>query len=75
MREARQRTSSTGKPREEDWKLGIHYTSARDSDGEPLGSIALVVPPTGAITMWRFGDRPRENVDLSRARRFDPKAR
>ena len=75
VREARQRTSSTGKTHDADWKLGIHYTSARDTEGEPLGSIAFVVPPTGTITMWRFGDVPRENVDLSRARRFDPKAR
>lgn len=37
-----------------------------DSKG-PLGSLALVVPPTGKPALWRFRDRADEDVDLSRA--------
>jgi hypothetical protein len=75
VREAREPTSSTGRKRKDDWKLGIHYTSARDSDGAPLGTIAFVIPPTGPMTMWRFGDTPREDVNLANARRFRPATR
>jgi hypothetical protein len=75
VREAREATSSTGRKRKDDWKLGIHYTSARDSTGAPLGTIALVIPPTGPITMWRFGDTPREDVNVANARRFRPPSR
>ena len=57
----------------DDWKLGIHYTGGRDSNDEPLGTIALIVPPKGAITMWRFGDLPNKDVDFEKARRFSQK--
>jgi beta-lactamase superfamily II metal-dependent hydrolase len=76
VREALEPTSSTGAKHRPDWELGIHYTGARDKNDAPLGTIALVVPPTGKITMWRFGDPPDEDIDLSRARRYvGPKRR
>lgn len=70
VREALEPVSSTGAQHKPDWQLGIHYTGARDTDDQPLGSIALVIPPTGKITMWRFGDRARDEIDLTKARRF-----
>jgi beta-lactamase superfamily II metal-dependent hydrolase len=76
VREALEPTSSTGAQHKPDWKLGIHYTGAKDENDEPLGTIALVVPPTGKITMWRFGDLPDKNIDFARARRYvGPKRR
>jgi hypothetical protein len=54
-----------------DWELGIHDTSATDTNGQPLGSIALVVAPTGRKRdLWRFRDGPDEIVDLTRGARF-----
>lgn len=70
VREALDPVSSTDRKHKEDWVLGIHYTGARDEDGKPLGTIALVIPPTGKITMWRFGDKPDVDVDLKSARRY-----
>jgi hypothetical protein len=72
VREALEPVSSTGARHKPDWQLGIHYTGAQDDTGEPLGTIGLVVPPTGKITMWRFGDRAREKIDFSKARRYSP---
>jgi beta-lactamase superfamily II metal-dependent hydrolase len=70
VREALESTTS-GQRRSRDWKLGIHYTGGTDSGGAPLGSIALVIPSTGnRVDVWRFGDGPREPVDLDRARLF-----
>jgi hypothetical protein len=70
VREALDPVSSTGRAHKEDWELGIHYTGARDDAGAPLGTIALVIPPTGKLTMWRFGDLPSKDVDLTKARRY-----
>jgi hypothetical protein len=72
VREALEPVSSTGGTHKPDWELGIHYTGARDDKEEPLGTIGLVVPPTGRITMWRFGDRAREKIDFAKARRYTP---
>ncbi len=70
LREARQPTTSSGAPRKEDYDLGIHYTSAVDDSGAGLGTIAVIVPPTGRPQVWRFGDSPAQTVDLAAARRF-----
>jgi beta-lactamase superfamily II metal-dependent hydrolase len=70
LREGLERTTMSGKPHREDYKLNIHYTAARDSRG-PLGSIALVVSPTGRKReLWRFRDRSDDRVDLAKALRF-----
>ncbi len=57
-----------------DADLGIHYTGGCTPDGAPLGSLALLVPPKrGAqLVMWRFGDSPRDPVDLTRGRVLHP---
>lgn len=70
LREGLERTTMSGKPHREDWKLNIHYTAAEDSQG-PLGSIALVISQEGRKReLWRFRDRPGDEIDLSRACRF-----
>jgi hypothetical protein len=73
IREARQPTTLSGAKRKEDVKLGIHYTAARDTNGSALGSIAIVLSPTGTKReIWRFCDGPTDFVDLANARRFSP---
>jgi Metallo-beta-lactamase superfamily len=70
LREGLEPTTGSGAAHMEDWELDIHYTAARDSKG-PLGSIALVISPTGRKReLWRFRDRPRDNVDLTEACRY-----
>ena len=70
LREALQATSSGKIRRKADHELGIHYTGAHDDTGKPLGTIGVVMSPTGKRTVWHFGDRPREAVDLAAARRW-----
>jgi hypothetical protein len=72
LREGLEPTTQSGKSHSPDWELGIHYAAARDENG-PLGSIALVVAPSGRKReLWRFGDAPEEPIELGRARRFRP---
>jgi beta-lactamase superfamily II metal-dependent hydrolase len=72
IREARQPTTRRGGRRKPDIDLGIHYTSAVDTEDHPrpLGSIALMVPPEpgGALRLWRFGDRAGDRIRLDDAR-------
>ena len=71
VREALEAMALRGGERSRDYDLGIHYTSATDSNEQPLGSLAVVISPTGKKrNVWRFGDRPRESVDLGRARLY-----
>jgi hypothetical protein len=67
-------TSRSGADPKHDSDLGIHYTGGLTADGTPLGSIALLVPPKrGArLVMWRFGDGPRDKVDLANGRLLHP---
>jgi hypothetical protein len=67
-------TARSGSMPPVDADLGIHYTGGHAQDGTPLGSIALLVPPKrGArLAMWRFGDGPREPVDLDNGRILHP---
>jgi hypothetical protein len=64
--------SGTAQP--EDADLGIHYTGGLTADQRALGSIALMVPAKvgGKLRMWRFGDAPRDAVDLAAGRLLDP---
>jgi hypothetical protein len=41
-----------------------------DDTGKPLGTIGVVISPTGGRTVWRFGDLPPEPVDLVAGRRW-----
>ena len=74
LREALQATSSGKVKRKPDHELGIHYTSAHDDTGKPLGTIGIVMRPKGKPTVWRFGDRPREAVDLTAGRLWPSKS-
>ncbi len=67
-------TARSGSTPPVDADLGIHYTGGHAKDGTPLGSIALLVPPKrGArLVMWRFGDAPRDEVDLDNGRVLHP---
>lgn len=75
LREGLEPTTLRGKDRSPDWKLGIHYTAARDEEG-PLGSIAIIVSPTGSKReLWRFRDAPDQPIKLANACRFKPPRR
>jgi beta-lactamase superfamily II metal-dependent hydrolase len=72
LREGIEATAQSGKEHSEDYELGIHATSGRDSDGKPLGSIAVVLSPSGRKRdVWRFEDDREDAIDLASARRFD----
>ncbi len=74
LREGVERTTLKGGEHSPDWELGIHYTAARDAAG-PLGSVAVVVSPTGRKRdVWRFRDAPGEPIDLSKACRLEPRS-
>lgn len=70
LREGLQRTTSGRSTREKDHVLGIHYTGAKDDAEQPLGSMAVVMPPGGEPRLWRFGDTTGQNVDLAAGRRW-----
>jgi hypothetical protein len=72
LREALQAASSGKVKRKADHELGIHYTSAQDDTGKPLGTIAVVMSPNKEPRLWRFGDRPGHAVDLTAGRRWKP---
>jgi len=75
VREALEAIASTGAPHHPDHELGIHYTCSSDSNGAPLGSLAIVVSPTGKKRrLWRFGDRSSEPIDLGAARLYEDAA-
>lgn len=69
IREACEPTTSSGRPRSDDVDLDIFYTSDTDDAGAELGTVAVVIRPNGNRTIWRFGDRPADAIDFSRARR------
>jgi beta-lactamase superfamily II metal-dependent hydrolase len=72
LREGIEPTAQKGTPHKTDFDLGIHFTSGRDDAETDLGTIAVVLGPTGrSRVVWRFGDGPTADVDLSSARRFD----
>jgi competence protein ComEC len=76
VREALEAMALRGGERSKDYDLGIHYTSESDAGGTALGSLAIVISPTGRKRhMWRFCDRPKELVDLGKARQYHPPAR
>jgi hypothetical protein len=77
IRQAMRRFAPMDAARPADHDLGIHYTGATARSGDDirkLGSIALVLTPRrrSSIRMWRFGDGPREQLDLNRAERLSP---
>ena len=72
LREGLEPTAKKGIKHDEDYELGIHFTAGRDDADANLGTIAVVLGPTGSKrVVWRFGDTPSEDIDLSKARKFD----
>lgn len=70
IREGLQATTS-GQLRKRDWDLGLHYTCALDTDRVALGSIAVVLSPSGRKRhIWRFGDHTDQELDLTNGRLF-----
>jgi beta-lactamase superfamily II metal-dependent hydrolase len=71
LREGIEATAQKGIPHDPDFDLGIHFTSGRDDAGADLGTIAVVLGPTGkSRVVWRFGDSPTADIDLTKARKF-----
>ncbi len=71
IREAIEPTAASGRAHKPDHELGLFYTADRDSDGDPLGSIGLVLSPNGRKrSVWRFGDAPNHAIDFGAARRL-----
>jgi hypothetical protein len=71
VREGLEAIASGSLKHKPDHELGVHYTCASDTAGTPLGSIGIVISPVGGKhQLWRFGDAPKEPIDLSKARRF-----
>jgi beta-lactamase superfamily II metal-dependent hydrolase len=74
LREAREAIATTGEQRSKDWKLGIHSTAdhvqtAAGNGVEPLGTIAVTIPPTrSSPTLWRFGDSKTSAIPTERLR-------
>jgi beta-lactamase superfamily II metal-dependent hydrolase len=56
-------------PRSPDEKLGIAYTGSLTDGGNPGGSIAVLIPPSGRREVWRFMDGRTASVDLARGRK------
>jgi competence protein ComEC len=72
IREGLETTTKSGHKHSRDYELGIHYTCGKDSAGAALGSVALVISPTGRKRdLWRFGDKTEDDIDLTKSRLFD----
>jgi beta-lactamase superfamily II metal-dependent hydrolase len=72
IREAMQPIGSTGGTREDDHVIHIHHTHGVDSEGHALGSIGLVMSPTGRTRhLWRFRDETDGDVVLGDAELMD----
>lgn len=72
LREGLEKTTQSGAEHSPDYKLGIHFTAGREEGKgrKPLGTIAVVVRPSGSSRVWRFGDKPGARVDLAAGRPF-----
>jgi hypothetical protein len=71
IREGLETTTKSGHKHSRDYELGIHYTCGEDGTGAPLGSIALVISPTGRKRhVWRFGDKTDDYIGLADGRLF-----
>jgi beta-lactamase superfamily II metal-dependent hydrolase len=68
IREALEPTAESGRAHRPDHELGLLYTADRDAAGGALGTIAVVMSPTGRKReVWRFTDRPQDLVRIDRA--------
>lgn len=72
-REAREATTRSGKEHSADHLLGIHLTGAvLEEDRAPLGSIALLVPRSGRLRIFRLMDARGDRIRLDAAREVRP---
>ena len=72
LREGIEPTAQKGTAHKDDFDLGIHFTSGKDDTGADLGTIAVVLSPSGQRRdVWRFGETAGESIDLLAARRFN----
>jgi ribonuclease BN (tRNA processing enzyme) len=72
LREGIEPTAQGGRQHAPDYDLGIHYTFGTDDAGTPLGTIGVIMSPSGRKRqLWRFGDASTQQVDLAGARRFE----
>ena len=69
IREALEPTTSSGAKHKPDCDLNVFYTCDTARGGGRLGSFAVVVRPR-SLTVWRFGDGPRQRIDLNRGRQL-----
>lgn len=68
LREAVERTAGSNATRSSDADLKLFYTADEDTAGNDLGSIAVVLARGRDCRLWRFGDSPQQDVDLSAGR-------
>lgn len=71
IREALQATTKGTTQRSDDADLNLFYTADKDdaSPSRPLGSIGVLLRK-GEWSLWRFGDRPSDRIDLAKAQRW-----
>jgi hypothetical protein len=69
IREALAPNAGTGTPTHSDADLGIFYTSDRDTNGQPCGTIATVIG-SKQRQIWRCYDAPDDPIDFTKARRW-----
>ncbi len=68
IREAMQAIGFTGEDREPDHDIGIHHTHGLDEAGGVLGSMALVMSPSGRKRhLWRLRDDRSTSINLASA--------
>ena len=68
IREALEPTTSSGAAHRDDVDLNVFYTSDADGSGAELGSLAVVIRPSGHRALWRFMDASSDPVDFAAAR-------
>jgi len=73
IREAMEPIGATGGTRSADHLIKIFHTHSEDTNGRILGSIALVMSPTGRKRhIWRFRDAPTQDLVLRNAELMSP---
>jgi hypothetical protein len=70
IREGKEATTGNRAAHKPDHELGIFYTCDSDDAGVEVGSIAIVMQPTGKRTIWRFRDKTTRPIDFAQAMRW-----
>lgn len=69
IREALDPTTTTGNPHPKDWELGVFYTSDTTTNGDKLGSFAIIMG-AGKTSHWRLLDTPSTTINLTEAKKW-----